>query len=275
MHCICCASSHNCLRNHAAGVFTQPEEMEMTCGPRKQRFFMSLPRVTRLFAATQSIWLPRFVPFTFLRRQHTVRKYSSLTDAVCVLPLVSSKNVSLPSLFRCPLFPSPTTKSQEDIHHFSPGLLKLSSHESPAPASPSVHPALPKIMYQFYHVTFLQGTPHCQPHNSVGSFHQLSGLTLSIIMWKTLKLQETASDVFIIYIRLNSKVSYNKVSHCYWLTVILFFKLEENEWFFTGVGIIALEGCQFLLYNEVDQLCVYIYTLPLGPLSNPPSTPPL
>lgn len=95
MHCICCASSHNWLRNHTAGVFTQPEEMEMTCSPRKQRFFMSLPRVNRLFAATQSVWLPRFVLFTFLRRQDTTRKYSSLTDAICVLLLVSSKNIYL------------------------------------------------------------------------------------------------------------------------------------------------------------------------------------
>ena len=97
MHCISCATSHNWLRNHAAGAFTQPGEMEMTCSSRKQRFFMFLPRVTRLFAATQSILLPRFVLFTFLRRQDGTRKYSSLTDAVCVLLLASSKDLP-PSL---------------------------------------------------------------------------------------------------------------------------------------------------------------------------------
>ena len=33
--------------------------------------------------------------------------------------------------------------------------------------------------------------------------------------------------------------------------------------------------CQFLLYNEVNQLCVYIYPLPLGPPSHPTPIPPI
>lgn len=86
MHCICSASSHNWLRNHTAGAFAQPREMEMTCRPRKQRFFMSLPRVTWIFAATQSVLLPWFVLFTFLRRQDATGKHSFLTDAIGFSP---------------------------------------------------------------------------------------------------------------------------------------------------------------------------------------------
>ena len=37
---------------------------------------------------------------------------------------------------------------------------------------------------------------------------------------------------------------------------------------------IALQCCQFLLYNEVNQLYVYLYPLPLGPPSHP-SIPPI
>lgn len=131
MHCICCASSHNWLRNHTAGAFTQPREMEMTCSPCKQRFFMSLPRVTRLFAATQSTLLPRFVLFTFLRRQDAAGKYSSLTDAICVLLLVSPKDYLPLSLSRTTPLPKPYSWEPRQPTSFFPWVIKWSSQGSP------------------------------------------------------------------------------------------------------------------------------------------------
>ena len=39
--------------------------------------------------------------------------------------------------------------------------------------------------------------------------------------------------------------------------------------FFKNWNTLALQGCSFLLYKEVNQLLVCIYPLPLGPPSHP------
>lgn len=194
MHCISWATSHNWLRNDAAGAFAQPREMEMTCSSRKQRFFMFLPRVTRLFAATQSILLPRFVLFTFLRRQDATRKYSSLTDAICVLLLASSKDFLPPSLSQMSHLSKSHYQELRWPTSFFPWVIEIIfSMISLLQPQPQFILHIPRLSNSFIMSHSCGEPPIANHNNSVGSFHQLSSVIPSINMWKTLKLLVTPS----------------------------------------------------------------------------------
>lgn len=130
----------------------------MTCSPCKQRFFMSLPRVTWIFAATQSVLLPQFVLFTFLRRREATGKHFCLTDAMC--PPTGFFRRRLATFSRLsPLsqFPVPRAKKTHCIFNLGYGNKLLI--DLPAPSSPPVPLAHPEIIRQFHHVRAQQGTP--------------------------------------------------------------------------------------------------------------------
>lgn len=177
MHCICCASFHNWLRNHTAGAFPQPREMEMTCSPCKQEVFHVSPQGNlNIGCHTEHITAP-ICSFYIPQETGCHWKYLSLTNTICVLLLASSKD-SLP-LSLSQLFPlhKPSYQQPRRLTLCFPWVTEVISSMIylPAPSSPPVHLLYPKIAYQsVHHVTPLQGIPPLPTnHDSpVGHFHQ-------------------------------------------------------------------------------------------------------
>ena len=76
-------------------------------------------------------------------------------------------------------------------------------------------------------------------------------LFLTYQLWIIFKTQMYCMYLFALMISFTAKNPHD---------FLFFFLLEYNC--FTML-------CQFLLYNEVNQLCIYIYPLPLGPTPKP------